>query len=117
MRDPLYVSIPFFMGLHHGATARARGVLLDAFAPSRFDVAASDASRVGLESVAGGIDLSVFPAPSPATSCVASPPASDARRYRRSGRWATTSPAGPTGASRRCATWPRSCAHAASRPT
>ncbi|MEE9607332.1 MAG: TIM-barrel domain-containing protein [Myxococcota bacterium] len=65
MRDPLYVSIPFFMGLHHGATARARGVLLDAFAPSRFDVAASDASRVGLESVAGGIDLSVFPGPEP----------------------------------------------------
>jgi len=64
--DPLYVSIPFFVGLRQGREApRARGVLLDSFAPSSFDVAASVEDRVGLETTAGGFDLTVFPGPQP----------------------------------------------------
>jgi alpha-glucosidase len=64
--NPLYVSIPFFVGLRRGAGgARARGVLLDAFAPSHFDVAATAEDRVGLETTGGGLDLAVFPGPEP----------------------------------------------------
>ena len=64
--DPLYVSIPFFIGLRRGPEGpRARGVLLDAFAPSHFDVAAAAEDRVGLETTAGGLDLTVFPGPEP----------------------------------------------------
>ena len=65
--DPLYVSIPFFLRLSRaGDESRADGFLLDAIAPSRFDVAASDASRVALETDADGIDLTLFPGPRPA---------------------------------------------------
>jgi hypothetical protein len=64
--DPLYVSIPFFIGLRRGPEGpRARGVLLDAFAPSHFDVAAAAEDRVDLETTAGGLDLTVFPGPEP----------------------------------------------------
>jgi len=65
-RDPLYVSIPFFMAFGPDSRApRACGVLLDAFAPSRFDVARSDPGRVRLETSAGGLDLGIFPGPLP----------------------------------------------------
>jgi alpha-glucosidase len=63
-RDPRYVSIPFFLGLSPGAPAR--GVMLDAFGPSHFDVAARDPERVWIETQADGLDLSVFPGPTPA---------------------------------------------------
>jgi alpha-glucosidase len=64
--DPLYVSIPFFVGLRRSLDGpRARGVLLDAFAPCHFDVAATAEDRVGLETTAGGLDLTVFPGPEP----------------------------------------------------
>jgi len=64
--DPLYVSIPFFVGLRRGPEGpRTRGILLDAFAPSHFDVAATAEDRVGLETTAGGLDLTVFPGPEP----------------------------------------------------
>jgi len=64
--DPLYVSIPFFIGLRHGPDGpRARGILLDAFAPSHFDVAASADDHIGLATAAGGLDLTVFPGPEP----------------------------------------------------
>ncbi len=66
-RDPLYVSIPFFLaqdGFH--ADAQARGVLLESAAPSRFDVAASKDDRVVLETRAEHLDLAIFPGPHPA---------------------------------------------------
>ncbi len=64
--DPLYVSIPFFL-VHRGAApgAGALGVLLEAFGPSHFDVAASRPDRVLLEVLHGGIDLALFPGSSP----------------------------------------------------
>ncbi len=66
-RDPLYLSIPFFLRLASTrAGRRADGVLLDVPAPSRFDVAASHPERVGMETDAGGLELLVFPGPSPA---------------------------------------------------
>ena len=65
--DPLYVSIPFFLRLSRaGSESRADGFLLDAIAPSRFDVAVTDASRVAIETDADGIDLTLFPGPRPA---------------------------------------------------
>jgi alpha-glucosidase len=65
--DPLYVSIPFFLGFRHEARLpQARGVLLHALAPSRFDVASTDPGQVEMETLAGGIDVTVFPGPSPA---------------------------------------------------
>lgn len=65
--DPLYASIPFFLRLSHaGGVPRADGFLLDGAAPSRFDVAASDPSRVTIETVARGLDLTLFPGPRPA---------------------------------------------------
>ncbi len=65
--DPLYASIPFFLSLRPEAgRSRALGVLLDAFAPSRFDVAKTDPDRVWLESSAGGLDVTLFPGPRPA---------------------------------------------------
>jgi len=65
--DPLYVSIPFFLRLSRaGDDSRADGFLLDVTAPSRFDVAAADASRVAIETDDGGIDLTLFPGPLPA---------------------------------------------------
>jgi alpha-glucosidase len=67
MRDPLYVSIPFFLALRHDAAGgRACGVMLEAPGPSRFDVAADDAGRVRLETACDFIDLCVFPGPKPA---------------------------------------------------
>jgi len=66
-RDPMYLGIPFFLRLARGPGGIcASGVLLDAFAPSHFDVAASDADAVVMESGGGGIDLCVFPGPRPA---------------------------------------------------
>jgi len=66
-RDPLYVSIPFFIALRHDDDgSRARGVFLDAPAPSRFDVAAADPGRVLLTTEAGGLDLTLLPGPRPA---------------------------------------------------
>lgn len=65
--DPLYASIPFFLRLSACAGAtRADGVLLEGAAPARFDVAASDPSRVAIETCARGIDLVLFPGPLPA---------------------------------------------------
>jgi alpha-glucosidase len=64
--DPLYVAIPFYVELCcSGGPGRTTGILLDAFAPSRLDVACSDAERVVLETAAGGLDLLVFPGPRP----------------------------------------------------
>jgi len=61
-RDPGYLSIPFFLSLLPGeAVHRARGIMLEAFGPSRFDVAAQRADRVQLETEADGIDVTVFP--------------------------------------------------------
>jgi alpha-glucosidase len=66
-RDPLYVSIPFFLALlQDRREPRACGVLLDAFGPSHFDVAASHAERVRMETRFDGIDVTIFPGPSPA---------------------------------------------------
>jgi alpha-glucosidase len=62
--DPLYVSIPFFLAQR--AEAGSLGVLLEAFAPSHFDVAASHPERVIIEASAGGLDLALFPGPTPA---------------------------------------------------
>ena len=65
-RGPMYVAIPFFLGLARGPSgASARGVLLESLAPSRFDVAASSADRVVMETDAGGIDVTIFPGPEP----------------------------------------------------
>lgn len=68
--DPLYVSIPFFLSILPptplGDESIATGVFLDAAAPSRFDVAASDRTQVRMETLCGGIDLTVFPGPRPA---------------------------------------------------
>lgn len=65
--DPLYASIPFFLALRdEGGRSRALGLLLDAFAPSRFDVAKSDEDRVWMETTAGGLDVTLFPGPRPA---------------------------------------------------
>jgi len=68
--DPLYASIPFFLSLSPptplGDESVATGVFLDAPAPSRFDLAASDRTRVVMETAAGGIDLTIFPGPRPA---------------------------------------------------
>jgi alpha-glucosidase len=62
--DPLYVSIPFFL-VHRRGGAGSLGVLLEAFAPSRFDVAATREDRVAIEASRGGLDLALFPGPSP----------------------------------------------------
>ena len=64
-RDPLYVAIPFFIGIHSGSESQARGMLLESFAPSVIDVAATHPDRVALETVAAGIDVSLFPGPHP----------------------------------------------------
>jgi alpha-glucosidase len=65
--DPLYASIPFFLAFSQEAgRARALGVLLDAFAPSRFDVAKSEPTHVWMESESGGLDVTLFPGPRPA---------------------------------------------------
>jgi len=65
--DPLYASIPFFVRLSPCAgAARADGVLLEGAAPARFDVAASDPSRVAIETRARGIDVLLLPGPLPA---------------------------------------------------
>ena len=64
-RDPLYVSIPFFLAFRP-ETAFARGILLHSIAPSLFDVAKEDPERVVLETLTGGIDVTVFPGPLPA---------------------------------------------------
>ncbi len=64
--DPLYVSIPFFMALSHApGGSLARGIFLDAFAPSTFDLGVSNPREALLETLAGGIDISVFPGPRP----------------------------------------------------
>jgi alpha-glucosidase len=65
--DPLYASIPFFLSVRPDpAGSSAIGVLLDAFAPSSFDVASSDPDRLWMESSAGGLDVTLFPGPRPA---------------------------------------------------
>jgi hypothetical protein len=65
-RGPMYVAIPFFLGLARGPSgASARGVLLESLAPSRFDVAASSTDRVVMKTDAGGIDVTIFPGPEP----------------------------------------------------
>jgi len=65
--DPGYLSIPFFLSLLPGeAVHRARGIMLEAFGPSRFDVAAQRTDRVRLETEADGIDVTIFPGPTPA---------------------------------------------------
>jgi alpha-glucosidase len=65
--DPLYASIPFFLGFRQDAgRGRAVGTLLDAFAPSSFDVASADPDRVWMETSAGGLDVTIFPGPRPA---------------------------------------------------
>jgi alpha-glucosidase len=72
--DPLYVAIPFALELRPPgggppgarAGALATGLLLDASAPSRLDVAAGEPERLRLEVLAGGLDLTVFPGPTPA---------------------------------------------------
>jgi alpha-glucosidase len=66
-RDPLYVSIPFFLVLRPaGDVAGCVGVLCEAFSPSRFDVAASREDRVGMEVEDGGIDVTILPGGTPA---------------------------------------------------
>jgi alpha-glucosidase len=66
-RNPMYVSIPFFLTLARGEEgARACGFLLDAWGPSRFDVAAEQADRVVMETGWEGLDITVFPGPQPA---------------------------------------------------
>jgi alpha-glucosidase len=66
VRDPLYAAIPFWLGLVHAeGRSRSRGLLLDAFAPSRFDVAATRPDRIVMETAAGGLDVTVFPGPTP----------------------------------------------------
>jgi alpha-glucosidase len=62
--DPLYVSIPFFV-VHRRGTAGSLGVLLEAFAASRFDVAATREDRVAIEALQSGLDLALFPGPTP----------------------------------------------------
>lgn len=65
-RDPLYASIPFFLAMRgEPESSRMLGVLLDAFAPSAFDVAKSDPERVWMETTDGGIDVTIFPGPLP----------------------------------------------------
>jgi alpha-glucosidase len=66
-RDARYLSIPFFLA--HAPERRgqkARGVLLDCAAPSRFDAAARTPDRVHMETSANGLDLCIFPGPLPA---------------------------------------------------
>jgi len=66
-RGPRYLSIPFFLGfLAEAGASSARGLLLDAFGASRFDVAATHPDRVVIETEADGIDLTIFPGPAPA---------------------------------------------------
>jgi alpha-glucosidase len=65
-RNPRYLSIPFFLALVPGEGPRARGVMLDAFGASSFDVAATHQERVVLETEADGIDVTVYPGPTPA---------------------------------------------------
>jgi alpha-glucosidase len=60
----MYASIPFFLVQRRGG-AGATGVLLDAFGPSRFDVARRDADRLRMETEADGLDLTFFPGPTP----------------------------------------------------
>ena len=64
-RDPLYVAIPFFMGVSSARKSQARGVLLDSFAPSVLDVAAANPDQIELETAAAGIDVTLFPGPLP----------------------------------------------------
>jgi alpha-glucosidase len=66
-RDPLYVSIPFFLVRRPaGEGGGCCGVLLESFGPSRFDVAAKRPDRIELETQADGLDVLVFPGPEPA---------------------------------------------------
>ena len=65
--DPLYHSIPFLVRLatSEGEAARADGFLLDGCAPTHFDVAAQERLRVVATAQAGGLDVTVFPGPTP----------------------------------------------------
>ena len=50
--DPLYASIPFFVAFRaEGAKSRSLGVLLDAFSPSLFDVAAGNTYRYRIRAI------------------------------------------------------------------
>ncbi len=65
--DPLYTSIPFLLRLaSHDDGTRAVGLLLDAIAPARIDVAGERADALVLETDARGLDLTLFPGPRPA---------------------------------------------------
>ncbi len=63
---PRYLSVPFFLGFVPGDPTSARGLLLDALGPCRFDVAESHGDRVVVTSERDGLDLSVVPGPTPA---------------------------------------------------
>jgi alpha-glucosidase len=65
-RDPLYVSIPFFLSLSRASGgSRSRGVFLDALGPAEFDVAAERGDRVRMSTESGGVDVTIFPGPRP----------------------------------------------------
>ncbi|MDJ0852868.1 MAG: glycoside hydrolase family 31 protein [Myxococcota bacterium] len=63
---PCYLTVPFFLGLVPGEPAGARGLLLDALGPCRFDVAQSSPDRVSIATERDGLDLTVVPGPTPA---------------------------------------------------
>jgi alpha-glucosidase len=63
----LPLAIPFFLRLAQaGGETRADGFWLDTAASAHFDVCASDPGRVGIETGARGLDLTLFPGPRPA---------------------------------------------------
>lgn len=66
-RGAMYVAIPFYL-VHRSdeATASSHGVLLDSFGAARFDVGATRPDRLVLETDGDGLDLIVFPGPTPA---------------------------------------------------
>ncbi|HYC00831.1 MAG TPA: TIM-barrel domain-containing protein [Candidatus Limnocylindrales bacterium] len=70
--DPLYVAIPFFLAAtppppgDERAPARAAGLFADCFAPSRFDVARSEADVVRIDVESNSLDVFLVPGPSAA---------------------------------------------------
>lgn len=64
LSDPLYQSIPFWVGLRHG---RSHGVFVDSHHPLVMDLGARDRHLFLVFSEGGSHDLYVFPGPAPAS--------------------------------------------------
>ncbi len=62
---PAYLTVPFCLGFAPRQLPPARGLLLDALGPCRFDLAATHRDEVTLATELDGLDVTVIPGPAP----------------------------------------------------